>query len=129
MKKHPLKERLTSQKKIIMDYLKSTKSHPSAEKVYLEAKKKLPQISKGTVYRILSSFKDKEDVLEIPVNGVAYFDADISFHSHFICIKCGRIFDIFDACSKCKTIKNKKIKFGKIKNYKIYFYGICKFCK
>ena len=52
-------ERMTSQKKIIMDYLKSVKTHPSAEKVYLAVKKKLPRISQATVYRILSSFKDK----------------------------------------------------------------------
>src|SRR3989344_3001733 len=52
-------ERLTCQKKIILDYLKSVQSHPSAEIIFKEAKKKLPQISLGTVYRNLNTLKQK----------------------------------------------------------------------
>lgn len=122
------KERLTSQKQIILDYLKSVRTHPSAEKVYLSVKKKLPRISRGTVYRILSNLKEKNKAQIIPVNGIAHFDGDISSHAHFICTKCHRIFDIFDICNKCNILEKKRLKVGKIKNYKIYFYGLCKYC-
>jgi Fur family peroxide stress response transcriptional regulator len=121
-------ERLTSQKKITLDYLKSVKTHPTAEKVYKEVKKKLPQISQATVYRILNNFKDKDLVRIIPVKGSAHFDADVSSHAHFICEKCNNVYDVFDVCSKCNILKNKKLKVGKINNYKIYFYGKCEKC-
>ena len=121
-------ERLTSQKQIILDYLKSVKTHPSAEKVYLAVKKKLPRISQGTVYRILNNLKEKKGAQIIPVKGIAHFDGDTSSHAHFICAKCHRIFDIFDVCTECKIIKSKKTKVGKITSYQIYFYGICKYC-
>lgn len=126
--KHLL-ERETSQKTIITDYLKSVKTHPSADKVYSEVKKKLPHISKGTVYRILSNLKEKNEIQAILYKGIVFYDGDTSDHAHFICQECQKIFDVFELCKGCGVIKNKKLKAGDIKNYKIYFYGICKCCK
>jgi Fe2+ or Zn2+ uptake regulation protein len=122
-------ERTTSQKKIILDYLKNTKSHPSAQRVYSEVKKALPRISQGTVYRILNNLKKKGEIQEISTKEITFFDGDVSDHSHFICQGCAAVFDVFNECSKCELIKNKKSKVGKINNYRIYFYGICKNCK
>ena len=55
-------EKITSQKQVIIDYLKSTTSHPTTKEVYSGVRKKLPRISKGTVYRILTSLKEKGEV-------------------------------------------------------------------
>ncbi|TSC94163.1 MAG: FUR family transcriptional regulator [Parcubacteria group bacterium Licking1014_1] len=122
-------ERMTSQKQIILNYLRNTKSHPSAQKIYIDIKRVLPRISQGTVYRILNSLKKKGEVQEISTKDITFFDGDLSDHSHFICQGCSSVFDIFDECSKCDIIKNKKTKVGKINNYRIYFYGICKDCR
>jgi Fur family ferric uptake transcriptional regulator/Fur family peroxide stress response transcriptional regulator len=119
------RERITNQKRVILDYLKSTETHPTAEKVYFEVKKKLPQISLGTVYRILNNLKEKGEIQEIP-SQVSHFDGDILPHAHFICQNCQKIFDVF---LHCEILKNQKIKVGKIKNYQIIFYGICKKCQ
>ena len=120
-----MKERLTNQKRVILEYLKSVKTHPSTKEVYFEVKKKLPQISLGTVYRVLNQLKEKGEVREI-LTEVSHFDGDTSFHSHFICEKCKKIFDVFE---EIPELKNKKLKVGKIKDYQIIFYGICKKCK
>ncbi|MDO8436168.1 MAG: transcriptional repressor [bacterium] len=121
-------ERNTSQKEIILDYLRRVTSHPSAEKVYLDVKNKLPRISRGTVYRNLKILKEKGKVLEIPTD-VSRYDGNISNHAHFICQECGKIFDLFDFCDDCKILKNKKTKVGKINKYQMYFYGQCSKCK
>jgi Fe2+ or Zn2+ uptake regulation protein len=121
-------ERETSQKKIILDYLKGVCTHPSAESVYLAVKKKLPKISRATVYRILNNLKEKKEIQEIPAE-VSRFDGDISSHAHFICQNCGCIFDIFDVCRECSVLKRKKTKVGEIKKYQITFYGNCTKCK
>ena len=120
-------EKTTSQKKIIIDYLKNIKTHPCAEEVYFKVKKKLPQISMGTVYRILNGFAERGVVRKIPLN-ISRFDGDVSSHAHFVCEKCNIIFDIFGLCKDCNVLKKKKIKVGKIENYQIYFYGVCKKC-
>lgn len=117
-------ERITNQKKIILEYLKSVKTHPSAKTVYLAVKKKLPQISLATIYRVLNNLKEKGEIIEIPFE-VSRYDGDTSSHVHFICERCANIFDIYD---KCEFLKHKKIKVGKIKNYQVYFYGNCKNC-
>ena len=123
------KERATAQKSFIFGYLKSVKTHPSAETVYKEVKKKIPSISQGTVYRVLNNFKEKGKILAIDTKDNVHFDADVSDHAHFICESCSNVFDVIEECSKCGILKNKKTKVGSIKNYKINFYGICKNCR
>lgn len=109
-------ERITNHKKIILDYLKSVKTHPSADAVYQAVKKRLPRISLGTVYRVINNLKEKGEIIEIP-SEVTRYDGNISPHLHFICEKCVNIFDIYD---KCDFLKHKKTKVGKIKSYQVY---------
>lgn len=124
-----IKERSTAQKSFILNYLMSVKTHPTAEVVYNEVRKKLPSISQGTVYRVLDRFKSKGQIQAIDTKEAVHFDADISDHAHFICEKCGEVYDVIDECSKCGILKNKKAKVGSIKSYKINFYGTCNSCK
>ncbi len=114
-------ERNTKQRTIILDYLQSVKTHPNTETVYKDIKKKLPNISLATVYRILNNLSEEGNALKLDCD-VAHFDGDTSEHAHFICSKCNKIYDVFD-------IKiNVSSKVGKIKNKKLYLYGICKKC-
>ena len=92
-----IEERKTSQKVFILEYLKNAPGHPSAHTVYREVKKKLPRISLGTVYRTLKSLKEKSIVQEI-LSAESRYDGDIDSHAHFICQKCHKVFDIFEAC-------------------------------
>ena len=119
------KERLTNQKQAVLHYLQDTKLHPSAETVYIQVKKKLPQISKGTVYRILDNFADNGEILRIDA-GINRFDADISQHNHFICEKCDNIYDIY--LKKQKNIRKKIPKIGEVHKKMVLFYGICNKC-
>ena len=108
-KKNKKIERITNQKKIILDYLKSVTYHPSAETIYLAVKKKIPKISRGTIYRNLKKFKDNKEIQEIPIE-VSHYDGNVSPHAHFICEKCSKIFDLFNVCKKCSILKFKKNK-------------------
>lgn len=120
---------MTAQKNFILDYLKGVKTHPSAEVIYKDVRKKLPNISQGTVYRILNNFSRKGKVQVINTKDAAHFDGDISDHAHFICESCGNVYDVMDECSSCGVLKKKKTKVGSIKKYTINFYGICRSCK
>lgn len=122
-------ERQTVHKKFILDYLKKVKTHPSAEIVYKDIKKLIPNISQGTVYRVLNGLKEKGEIITIETKNVTFYDGDISPHAHFICTCCNKVYDIFDVCKGCGVLKNKKIKMGKVENYIIQFLGTCKCCK
>ncbi|MFZ2153981.1 MAG: transcriptional repressor [Candidatus Moraniibacteriota bacterium] len=121
-------ERLTNQKQIILDYLQSTKKHPTAEEVFAAVKKRLPRISLGTVYRNLDNFTKKNIIEEIPGESKR-FDADLSHHHHFVCKKCHHIFDLDNLKADLKNLKAKTHTLGTFDNYKIFVYGICKKCK
>jgi len=120
--------RHTIQKSTVLDYLKKVKVHPSAETVYKEVKKKMPSISKGTVYRILNNFKEDGQIQEIST-AISRYDGDNSMHAHFICSDCGNIFDIFENCTGCAVLNKAEAKVGKVKYYQMHFYGICKKCR
>jgi len=125
-------EKNTCQKKAILDFLKSVKTHPTAEEVYRSVKEKLPQISRGTVYRNLNLLADKGEILEI-FSKVSHYDGYISPHAHFVCRECDKIFDIsdvreeYDAMNKFIEMKGRV--FGKIQGYHLIFYGFCRRCK
>jgi len=118
--------RNTIQKQTILDYLYSIKSHPSADQVYLAVKKKLPTISKATVYRILKSFSQQNIIREIN-SEVSRYDADMSKHTHFICRRCKSVFDMLEFDNQIKLPKN--IKNGQVDNYQLNFFGFCNKCK
>lgn len=103
----------------------SVDTHPTAETVHKSVKKKIPNISLGTVYRILKSFVDEKEILEIP-SDVSHFDGEIKEHAHFICRKCGSVSDLFD--NKTKVRYNKNISAGEIDSYQLNFYGKCNKC-
>lgn len=118
-------QRNTSQKKVVMEYLREVKIHPTADIVYAEVKKRMPSISRSTVYRILSNFKDNGDIHEIK-SDVSHYDAHLHNHAHFVCKKCGGVHDMFNFPDDFSFNTNTKI--GKIDNYQVYFYGVCRDC-
>lgn len=121
-------ERLTNQKQIILDYLRSTKSHPTAEDVFLKVRKRLPHISLGTVYRNLNQFVRKNTIRELS-GETKRFDADMSLHHHFVCKKCHRVIDLSDIVISKKYLKEKFKEIGEVTDYELFVYGVCEECK
>ena len=121
-------ERLTNQKQIILDYLRNTKSHPTAEDVFQKVQKKLPRISLGTVYRNLNQFVKKNTIRELS-GETKRFDADTSLHHHFICQKCHRVIDLNSIIISKKYLREKFKNIGEVKDYELFVYGICKKCR
>jgi len=120
-------QRLTNQKQVILDYVQSVYSHPTAEEVYLAVKRKLPRISLGTVYRNLENFAEEGTILELR-GRIKRYDGNTSNHQHFICTNCDHIFDIFEKSIDLNKIRKKIYKIGRIKRYDFYIYGICRSC-
>ena len=78
----------------IMECLKSTDLHPSAETVHEMLRETHPDISLATVYRNLALFKRQGLIQSIgTVNGVERFDGNPDPHVHFICTGCDAVLD------------------------------------
>ena len=88
--------RMTSQRSLMLEYLRQTKDHPTAIRIYKEMKRRLPNISAGTVYRNIIFFKDLGLLRELNISGISRFDGNTSDHSHFLCKSCDKVMDLED---------------------------------
>ena len=79
----------------ILNCLRSTDSHPSADWVYESVKKQIPDISLATVYRNLNLFKEQGIIQSLgTVGGVERFDGNTAPHVHFVCTECDAVIDL-----------------------------------
>lgn len=124
-------EKYSKQREEIINILKESYSHPTAEEVYLLAKEKNPSISRGTVYRNLSFLVEKGEIIKIDMNnGSDRYDYIRQDHSHIICAECGKVIDYyhdFDMKNLSKDIKSQTgLEFF---SCNIAIKGICDNCK
>ncbi len=61
--------RVTPQRMLVLQSISETSVHPTAEEVFMDVKKKLPNIAVGTVYNILETFVEKKLVDKISSRG------------------------------------------------------------
>ncbi len=79
----------------ILECIRSTDTHPSAEWVYAQLKPRIPDLSLGTVYRNLTMFKNEGTIISVGVvDGQERFDHHVEPHIHFICECCGTVRDV-----------------------------------
>ena len=120
--------RLTPQRMAILEYLEGNKSHPSAEEIYIEIKKRYPMLSFATVYKTLEALKSRGRLLELSVDPERRrYDPDTGPHHHLMCIRCKKIVDIHKDFS-LEVPEEARVSFDIIGNH-IEFYGICPDCR
>ena len=79
----------------ILQCLRSTDAHPSAEMVHQMLRESYPDISLATVYRNLNLFKEQGLISSVcSVHGTERFDAETTPHVHFVCDCCDRVLDL-----------------------------------
>ena len=123
--------KVTTQRILIFkELLKHTKEHPSAEELYEYLKGKVYGLSFSTVYRALAAFEELGLVRRIPTpDGKAHFEIANKPHGHFICKRCGKIYDLENDEETLKEVKERLNKEGyKAEDCNFVCYGICKAC-
>ncbi len=87
--------RMTPQRLAVLQALRSTDSHPTAEELRGLVQDLVPRVSLGTIYRNLHVLVEEGYVRRLPTpQGSHRFDGDLSAHLHVICRECGRISDV-----------------------------------
>jgi len=125
---HKIKRRNTQQRNVIYNIVASTNLHPTADWIYEQAKKKLPNISLGTVYRNLKVLAEEGKIVEIYDGKVSRFDANVSPHQHFKCEQCGNLYDIDEEKWLAINKETAKKEGYTINDAFVIFYGICPSC-
>jgi len=90
-----IQRRNTSQRRVILEEVRGVSSHPTVEEIYAMAKKRLPRISLGTVYRNLEGLTNDGMVIKLQTAGTRKrFDGNPARHYHIRCVTCGRVDDL-----------------------------------
>lgn len=115
----------TPQRIAVYKFLDDNRIHPDVETVYSQVKKSNPSFSKTTVYNCLKDLSGCGLLIPVMIdNEKIRYDADISFHGHFKCEKCGSIFDF-----KCAESKPSALEGFDIRQKDVYYSGLCNHCK
>ena len=124
--------RLTGPRRLVLEVVRATESHPTAEWVHRMVRRRLPRVSLGTVYRNLRLLVAQGLVKELP-GPHARFDGNLTEHHHFTCLGCGRISDVQGPATEphsralCGRVAAQS---GfRVTHHRIEFYGRCPDCQ
>ena len=121
--------RRTKQREVILNVLRSTKSHPTADWVYQEVRKELPHISLGTIYRNLKTLTEIGEALELSYGSTySRFDGNPDNHYHFVCEQCGDVSDLKLPIQEQIQQEAAETIAGEITHHRLEFYGTCSSC-
>jgi Fur family peroxide stress response transcriptional regulator len=87
--------RFTPQREHVYAVLLQKRDHPTAEEVFIRAKRDMPDISMATVYNCLDALVQCGLARQVTVErGAARFCPNMQEHCHFYCDSCQSVFDI-----------------------------------
>lgn len=122
--------KLTPQRIAIYRAFVSSEDHPSALQILERIKEHFPTISLDTISRTLQTFVEMG--LGTVVEGTGEprrFDPNVSRHHHFMCFRCGKVFDFsyppYDSLEIPAELENKV----EVKALRVVIYGLCEECR
>ncbi|PWL57902.1 Fur family transcriptional regulator [Merdimmobilis hominis] len=121
--------RFSRQRQMVLDVVKNRTKHPTADKVYEILKKDHPEISLGTVYRNLNLLAEMGEISRVETSSVKdHFDGNQHPHAHFVCRKCGGVFDLnLDISQLLQSAKGVEGSF-QVEDCKVLVQGVCEDC-
>ena len=121
--------KLTHQRIEIFREVAQTGEHPDAETVYQGVRKRIPTVSRDTVYRTLWWLKKLGLINTLgPPRERTRFDANLSSHHHFVCIRCGLTRDFYnDKLSRLKITETMQA-IGSVETMQVDVKGVCLEC-
>jgi Fur family peroxide stress response transcriptional regulator len=120
---------LTKQREVVLQVVRDSQAHLTANEVFGSAKELLPSISFATVYNSLRYLKEAGHIAEIQFgNGASRFDGMTHRHDHALCTKCGMLVDIdMDLPAELVKKAERKSKF-KTESIEFTLRGVCPDC-
>ena len=121
--------RFSRQRQMVLDVVKNRTKHPTVDKVYEILKKDHPEISLGTVYRNLNLLAEMGEISRVETSSVKdHFDGNQHPHAHFVCRKCGGVFDLnLDISQLLQSAKGVEGSF-QVEDCKVLVQGVCEDC-
>ena len=86
---------MTRQRRLILDLMQKSPRHLTADEIFAQARREMPNIARGTVYRNLKLMEQDREIarLEMPA-GPDRYDRTTAPHGHLYCDGCQKLTDI-----------------------------------
>ena len=123
-----MQRRNTNQRQEVVEALEVL-GHATSEKLieYLEAHE--VRVSLATIYRNLNILIDDGKIRKVKLGNLDVYETIKKRHYHFICEKCGNIFDIEPQLINVDNNSIKSFNGSIVHDYDMQFYGICYDCE
>lgn len=118
----------TKQRQLILEAVRATNSHPTADELFQMIRRKLPTISLATVYRNLNFLSEIGEIRKLAMPGMPdRFDWRMDPHDHMVCDTCGQVMDFVlphdlgqEIASACGA---------QVDGYTLVAHGTCAHCR
>ncbi len=118
----------SKKREAILNCLRQSKRHPSAEWIYCQLKPRYPDLSRATVYRNLHLFLEEGEAASVGVvDGLERFDGEAAPHAHFICSGCGAVTDL-ETLVLPASLLEQAASAGRVDRCALSFTGLCRTC-
>ena len=131
MRNSGLIERMTRQRRIILEEMQTPGRHLTADDVFEIVRQKIPNISLGTVYRNLEILYKAGKIKKLSMGGgQKQYDGGMHRHYHVRCIKCDKVVDVSaEAFQNLDEAARLGVDGFEILDHELEFTGICDDCR
>lgn len=121
--------RITPQRHAILEFIITSKSHPTADEIYKSLSNNFPNMSVATVYNNLRVFRSVGLIKELTYGDASSrFDFVTHDHYHIICEECGTIVDFhYPGLEEVEHLASHVTGF-KVNSHRLEVYGTCPTC-
>ncbi|HZI20000.1 MAG TPA: transcriptional repressor [Pyrinomonadaceae bacterium] len=121
---------LTRQRRAVLDAVRGSEGHLTAQEVYEAARRLLPTISLASVYNSLKYLTESGLIREVALGkNASRYDRTTERHDHAVCSRCGRLvdFELAEAAALLRAAARRS-KF-KPESVHLTLVGVCPDCQ
>lgn len=122
--------RLTVQRRAVLEALVRSPDHPTAEEVGSEVEKRLPGVSRTTIYRTLDHLARRGIITRAchPGSTVRY-DGRTEVHHHLVCLECDTMIDVADEDLNRIPLPDVSAFDFELRDFRVQLRGLCSRCR
>jgi len=118
----------TPQRVAVYEAVSVRRDHPTVDAVFAELRKRLPTLSKTTVYTTMQLLAEKKLIGAVHAESdEVRYDGMCQFHAHFKCKRCGKLYDISLPHAHRKAFADMPKGFV-FEDEELTYYGLCPNC-
>lgn len=123
--------RASKQRDLILEVVRGTFEHPTAEWVYRETRRHLPKIGLATVYRNLKALAGAGLIAEVrsSTDEALRYDGNTGEHYHIRCVSCERVSDLPVSVERDVEIRAARATNYQVLSHQLEVAGVCPACQ